>query len=192
MTGPKDLGQERMSDTRLAEKRSEGAPPETKRPRLSKRVLDELLSVTPAWICFTLLFSLLWLTKAVILRAHHLHVPSMSRVFLGSILVAKGLLLVDMIPFIRGLEKKPALLTAFWKTWFYFAALFFFQYLDTLFDRRHEGLAAGNRAFVHSLSLAFFWVLQLWIVISLFLFSAIRTLVHKLGRERSRELLIGR
>ena len=183
-----------MAGTRVAEKPPPGASPpvEIGGRRLWKRALEEVVSITPAWIFFTLLFSLLWLTQAAILREHRLHPVPPLRVLVGSILVAKGLLLIDMIPLFRELEKKPVLVAAFWKMWYYFVALFLLQYLDGLFDHRHQGWAAGNRAFLAGLSLPQFWVLQLWLVVSLFLFSAIRNLVHKLGRQRSRELLIGR
>jgi hypothetical protein len=155
-------------------------------------VREELVSLIPAWIFFCCLFSLLWLTQRSILREYHLHLVPPSRALIGSIIVAKALLLVDLIPVLKKLEERAVLIGAFWKTCFYFVVVFAFQYLDLLIERRHEGWAAGSRDFLRNLSGAPFWVLQLWLVISLFAFSAARSLLRKLGPQRSRELLIGR
>jgi hypothetical protein len=166
--------------------------PQTKGPRLRKRILEEVAKLIPAFFFFSFLFSLLWLTQTVILAEHHLHTLPPSRVLIGSVIVAKGLLLIDIIPVLKKLESRAVLVGAFWKTWCYFAVLMFFQYLEMLVDRRHEGWAAGSREFWRCLGEPAFWVLQLWLLISLFAFSATRSLVQKLGRQRFRELLIGR
>jgi hypothetical protein len=182
-----------MSGTTLKERASPAAPPpQTKGKRLKKRFLEEVASLIPAFFFFSFLFSLLWLTQTVILAEHHLHTLPPSRVLIGSVIVAKGLLLIDIIPVLKKLEARVVLVGAFWKTWCYFVVLIFFQYLETLFDRRHEGWAAGNRMFWLSVGEPAFWVLQLWLIVSLFAFSATRSLVQKLGRQRFRELLIGR
>jgi hypothetical protein len=183
-----------MPDTKvLSESRAQkAAPPERKGRRLWKRVQKELRSLVPAWVFFYVLFSLLRLTQTAVLTEHHITASPPSRVLIGSLIVAKSVLLVDLIPFLRRLESKPVVVAAAGKTVSYFLIVFIFEYLDLLVVHRREGLTAATRRFGSELTSSLFWVLQLWMFLLLFTYSATRALSRTFGAKRFREVLFGR
>jgi hypothetical protein len=127
-----------------------------------------------------------------ILKESHIHEMPPSRVFIGSIIVAKGILSVDLIPLVRRAEKYPLLGAAGLKALAYFMVIFLFEYTEELLESRHEGFAAASRQFGRTLWSGYFWVLQAWLFLTVFVYSATRELAHKLGPERFRELVFGR
>jgi hypothetical protein len=183
-----------MPGTHLAIEKQDvpGTPPRRKRNRLVEFVLEEARSLLPAWLFFLALFVLLRLTRMEILAEHHIRTFPPSRVLLGSIVVAKGILLVDLIPFIKTMERSSVLEAAALKTLSYYVIVFVFEAVDGIFELRREGFVPASLEFVRQLSTAGFWVIQVWLVLLLFAYSAARELSHKLGPRRFRELLIGK
>lgn len=156
------------------------------------RVVEEVRNVFPAWVFFLLAFFLLYLTQTVTLAEHHLPTLPPSRVWIGSFLVAKALLLVDVIPGIKKLDQRPVLVSALWKTLSYFVIVFLMQYLEELVALRGIGVRAASREFRDNLRSTPFWILQMWLVLLLFSFSMSRDLFRKLGRRQFQTLFLGR
>lgn len=168
-----------------------GEPPQGGMHRLRKVILEEVRILIPAWAFFFLMFLLLRVTRTEILRESHTREFPPSRVLIGSIVVAKGILSVDLIPFVKKVDKYPLLGAACLKALAYFVIVFLFEYVEAVLAFRHEGFAAGNRQFGRSLLTGYFWALQAWLVITVFVYSASRELARKLGPARFRELVFG-
>lgn len=178
-------------------------PPQTRSPEkpaprpspwrfLWNRARHEARSLLPAWIFFLLSLALIRLTQMAVLEEFGVNVVPDSKVLVGSLLVAKALLTVDNIRMFSRLEDRPVIVTALFKTFVYTIVVFFFEYCEVLFEFRKEGLAAGHADFVHRLGSLRTWVIQIWLVVLLFCFSAGRTLARRLGVRGFRHLLIGR
>jgi hypothetical protein len=166
-------------------------PPPGRVHRLARRLLEEARSLVPTWMFFCSLFYLLRLIRLEIARNQGWTLPH-SRVLLGSVVVAKGILAVDMIPFIRKVEKFPVFGAALLKTLAYYVIVFLFEFADGVFELRHQGMAAATREFGRSLLTSGFWVDQVWLVVLLFAYSATRELFHHLGPQKFREVFFGR
>lgn len=162
----------------------DSAPPEHQGRGFTGWILDELRELLPAWAFFLLLFSLLWFTEHVLLAEHHFRGRPPSRILIGSFIVAKGLLLADLIPVLKRLDRVAIVSAAGVKTLFYVIVVFLLQYVEVLFDLRHQGLMGASRTFGRILGTAEFWLLETWLVTSLFIFSATKELIQTLGRKR--------
>jgi hypothetical protein len=167
-------------------------PPPGRVHRIGRRLLEEGRSLVPAWLFFFSLFFLLRLMRTQIPKEQQGGTLPPSRVLLGSLLVAKGILLVDLIPFVKRLARFPVFGSASLKTLAYYLICFLFQYLDELLGLRHQGMAAATREFGRNLLRFGFWVDQVWLVVLLFGYSATRELFHHLGPTRFREVFFGR
>jgi hypothetical protein len=159
--------------------------------RFVKRLGLEARRLLPSWLFFYLSFSLLRLTQTAVLQQAGVSVLPPSRVLAGSLIVAKAIITVDAMKLFRRLDARPVLISAFFKTAIYTLVVFVFQYSEALFEFRFLGLTAASMEFGHRLGTLRFWVIQAWLVILLFLFSAVRALARKLGRHRFRRLLLG-
>lgn len=159
--------------------------------RLWKRLGREARRLLPAWLFFFLSFSLLRLTQTAVLQEFGVTVLPASKVLAGSLIVAKALMTVDAVKLFARFEGRPILITAICKTFLYMLVVFFFEYGDVIFEFRHQGFTAGSEEFARRLGSMRFWVIQVWLVVLLFLFSATRTLRQRLGRGRFRRLFVG-
>ena len=160
--------------------------------RFWRKLAVEAQRLLPAWLFFYLIFSLLRLTQTAVLQEFGVSVVPPSKVLAGSLIVAKAIITVDQLRLFRRLEERPVLISAPFKTAFYYLVVFFFQYSETLFEFRHLGLEAASLEFGHRLGSLRFWVIQVWLLILLFLFSAVRAFARKLGPHRFRRHMLGR
>jgi hypothetical protein len=143
-------------------------------------------------VFFFLSFSLLRLTQTAVLQAYGVTAMPPSRVWVGSLLVSKALITVDRLQYFARLDQRPIIVAALFRTFVYVLVVFFFEYSDALFSKRAEGVAAGSAEFARQLASFRFWIIQVWLVVLLFLFSVGRALARRLGRRRFRRLFIGR
>lgn len=159
---------------------------------MGQRLGREARRLLPSWLFFYLSFSLLRLTQTAVLQEFGVSVVPPSRVLAGSLIVAKAIITVDSLKMFRSLDARPVLIAAFFKTAIYYLLVFFFQYSETLFEFRLFGLEAASQEFAHRLSSLRFWVIQVWLVVLLFGFSAVRSMARKVGARRFRRHLLGR
>jgi len=171
---------------------TESPPPLSPGRRLLRVIGKEARELVPAWVFFGLMFSLLRWTQIAVLKQAHLRTFPAAHVLVGSLLVAKAVLVADLLPLLRRLEKESVLLGSLWKTLCYALIVFCFRYLEELVLGRHQGLARTTREFIGGMSTATFWVLQVWLVILLFMYSTARQLRIKLGPQRFRALWLER
>lgn len=159
--------------------------------RFWKKLGHEASRLLPAWLFFYLCFSLLRITQTAVLQEFGVSATPPSRVLAGSLIVAKAIITVDALRLFRRLDARPVLISAPFKTAFYYLVVFFFQYSETLFEFRHQGLEAASLEFGHRLGSLRFWVIQVWLLLLLFLFSSVRAFARKLGPHRFRHHLLG-
>ncbi len=162
------------------------------RVRLWKRAKHEVRRLFPAWLYFFLSFSLLRLTQTAVLQEFGVTAMPQSRVLMGSVLVAKALITVDQLKLFRRLNDRPVLVSALFRTYAYMLVVFFFEYSEVLFENRKQGFAAGSAEFAAQVASLRFWVIQIWVLVLLFVFSGARALVQRLGRRRFRQIFVGR
>jgi hypothetical protein len=146
----------------------------------------------PIWLFFFSSFSLLRLTQTSILEEYKIHTFPPSQVLVGSLIIAKIFLVADRLRFVNRFESRSVLVSALWKGWIYVGLAFLLEYAEDIFDLRHHGFAKANEEVVARLSHLRFWLLQVWLVLLLFGFIVHREFVRKMGRERFREVFLGR
>jgi len=175
------------------QKRAEGAsPPERRSRRLWKAIRHELRTLFPIWLFFFSSFYLLRLTHTAILEEYKIHTFPPSQVLVGSLIIAKVFLLADKLRFVKRCEDRPVVVSAYWKGWIYVGLVFLFEYAEDVFDLRHLGFAKANEAVVARFSTLRFWLMQVWLVILIVGFILHREFIRKIGRERFREVFLGR
>jgi hypothetical protein len=166
--------------------------PRSRWSRIWRRALLEGKSLLPTWLFFFVSFSLLRATQTVILQEFgpaSLMPP--SKVLVGSLIVAKGVRTVDALRLFARMKDQPVILAALFKSLVYFLVAFAFQYSEAVFQHRHLGLSEATGAFVERMSHLHFWLIQVWLLILLFVYSATRTLAQRLGRGRFKHLFFG-
>ncbi|TRW93076.1 hypothetical protein [Candidatus Methylobacter oryzae] len=151
-----------------------------------------LLMLPPA-LFFFLSFSLLKLTENLILREYGISMTSFAGAAIGALIIAKVVLVVDHLPFTTKFSGKPLLHNVIWKSGIYFAATFTFRYVEQMvsFLREYGDFTTANQHLLAGIVWPHFWLIQIWLVILLFIYCAVRELIRAIGTEEVMRLFLG-
>jgi len=153
-----------------------------------RTVLDwigkELRELMPPTLFFLATLHLLVFTRSIALR------EGISwQAFLGAtvaaLIIGKAVLIADALPWINRFPEKPLAYNVLWKTAIYLAIGFVLHYLEELFPLvRRYGLAEGNRHLLAEVHWPRFWLIQLWLLVLLLVYTTLRELIRVIGRRR--------
>lgn len=161
--------------------------------KIVQRVKQEFISVIPAAVFFFIAFQLLALTRALILRQYDIEIWDFFAAAVGALIVAKVIMVVDLLPFVNRFPDKPLVYNVTWKATIYFIAACFARYIEHLFYfvREYGDFAAANRHLFDDFIWSRFWLVQIWLLVLLLIYCVIKELVRVFGRDQLREVFIG-
>src|SRR5262245_63926472 len=90
----------------------------------------ELREAIPPAIFFLVTFHIVLLDRALMLKEYGLRLSSIAGATVGALLVAKVVLVADMLPVINRFPEKPLVYNVLWKTAIYFVASMIVHYLE--------------------------------------------------------------
>ena len=157
------------------------------------KVKHELHEVIPPTIFFFVSFHIIALERALMVREYGLRLSATAGATVAALLVAKVVLIADMLPVINRFPEKPLIYNVVWKTAIYVVASMFVHYLEHLIPVwwRVGGLGAANEQLWREIGWPHFWAIQLLLVVLIFLYCLSRELIHVIGRDRVRKILFG-
>src|SRR5215510_6508515 len=154
----------------------------------------ELHEVIPPTIFFLISFHIVVIDRRLMLRQYGLPLTSVVSATVAALLFAKVVLLTDMLPFVNRFPDKPLMYNVAWKTAIYVTAALIVHYLEHLVPIWwHVGdLRAANDQLLAEIVWPHFWAVQLWLIVLLFVYCALRELVRAIGREKVVEMFFRR
>lgn len=160
---------------------------------LAEGIKRELLELVPPTIFFLVAFHLLTVTRALMLQQYGVHVSALAGATIGALLVAKVVLLADLLPAVNRFPQKPLIYNVVWKTTIYVVGAFLVHYLEHLVPVwwREGSLVAANRRLAAEVVWPHFWVVQIWMGVLLFVYCTVREFVHALGAQKVKAMFFG-
>jgi len=155
--------------------------------------MKEVHEVIPPTIFFLIAFHILALFRALMLRQYGVEVSAVAGATVAALVVAKVVLLADLLPFVNQFPEKPLIYNVVWKTAIYVVAALIVHYLEHLVPLwwRAGDLSAANRQLLDEIVWPHFWAIQLWIIVLMFLYCSLRELVRALGADEVRRMFFG-
>ena len=156
-------------------------------------LVREFREVIPPAIFFLIGFHMLALTRSLMLREYGVHAAAAAGATVGALLVAKVVLIADSLPVINRFPERPLVYNVAWKTTIYVLAALVVHYLEHLVPLwwRLGDLGAANHRLLGEIVWPHFWVVQLWLVVLLFMYCAMRELIRAIGPREVRRMFFG-
>lgn len=154
--------------------------------KLGHKLKHELRELAPVMLFFFIAFQLLALTQSLMLKEYGIQAGTFLAATIMALVVAKVVVLTDLLPMVNRFPQKPLVYNVVWKTAIYFIASLGVRYAEHLveFWRKSASFAIANRRILAEIVWPHFWAVQLWLLILLLVYCAVRELIRALGKER--------
>jgi len=157
------------------------------------RIRKVFLELLPAFFFFLLMFHMLIVSRALVLKQYGIVVPASAMATIGSLIMAKAALITDRLPFLNLYPRKPLIYTVVVKTLSFSAITIIFFLLEAFF---HLGVKTGGFSGAWdrmSLEINWqaFWLREAWIFILIFFYCAAIELARVIGADRVKKIFFG-
>ena len=161
--------------------------------KLTEKLKEEFLALLPPAIFFFVALHLVAFVRVLMLEGTGISVATSVSVTLAALIIAKAVLLADLLPFINRYPHKPLLYNIAWKTVIYMLAASLIHYAERLyeFSRKAGGIVAGNEKLLAEMVWPHFWAIEIFLFVLILMYCTMRELIRVIGRERTREIFIG-
>ncbi|PYN90300.1 MAG: hypothetical protein DMD87_02055 [Candidatus Rokuibacteriota bacterium] len=156
------------------------------------KIKHEIHEVIPPTVFFLISFYIIVLNRALMAKEFGLQATSFAAATVGALLVAKVVVIADMLPAVNRFPEKPLIYNVVWKTAIYVGASLLAHYLEHLVPLWWRlGFSAANEQLWSELVWAHFWAIQLWLAVLVFIYCTARELIHVIGRDRFVKIFFG-
>jgi hypothetical protein len=161
--------------------------------RIVTKLKHEFSQVIFTAIFFFITFQLIAYTRDLYLQQHGIHVNSLVAAAISALVIAKVVVVVNILPFMNRFPDKPLIYNILWKTWIYILAALVVRYVGSIFPHVMEtrDFVQANNNLLDAFIWPRFWAMQIWLSVLFFIYVALRELVRVLGRERVTRMFFG-
>ena len=160
--------------------------------RILAFVAREAREVMPPTLLFLFLFHMIALTRAVALGDYSSSALRATTATVGALIVGKAILVVEALPLSRRFSSMRAL-QVLWKTLLFGTVALLFRCVEEIVPllSKHGELLAATRAMPREIFQPIFWVLAVWLLGGLLLYSLASELARAMGSEKVKAILFG-
>lgn len=158
-----------------------------------EKLWEELRKLLPPTIYFFVSMHLVVLVRNLLVDGTNISlVPSLT-VTVGALILAKAVLLADLLPFINRFPGKPMIYNIAWKAVIYTGLAGGLHYLEQLIDiwGEADGFVAANHALLEQMVWAHFWAVQIFLLMLVANYCVFVEFVRVLGADKVRSMVMG-
>ena len=163
------------------------------KPSLSVKLKEEIEAMIPPAIFFFVALHVVALVRVLLLKGTGIAVGTSVSVTIAALIIAKAVLIADLLPFINRYPHKPLTYNIAWKSTIYFFVALLFHYMEHLVDywREAGGFIAGNEKLLAEIVWPHFWGIQILLVVLILMYGTARELVRAIGKDKLRQIFLG-
>lgn len=155
---------------------------------------EEIIEVILPAIFFFIAFHIITITRALMLEQYGIKVTTVASAAISALVVAKVVLIADMLPFINRFPGKPLIYNTVWKTFIYILAALLVRFLEHWLPLlwKHASVGEATRHLWQQVQWPHFWAIHMWLLVLFFVYCGFRELVRALGSREVIDLLFRR
>src|SRR5215813_806598 len=140
------------------------------------KIKEEFRKILVIAVFFSIGFCLIHLSDRLLIQGTGIELPSITRAIIGGLIVAKVLLIVDVLPFVNAFPHKSVAYNIGWKSSIYVIAAIIFLYIDPFVKNliRGAGLFPSHLRAWHELLTPRTWATVIWVGMLLVAFVTLR------------------
>jgi hypothetical protein len=160
--------------------------------KLSEKVKEEFMAMLSPAIFFMITLQLVAVIRVLMLKGTEIATTSPLQVTIAALILAKAVLIADLMPFINLYPHKPLIYNVVWKTAIYLLIATLIHYAERLveFWKEAGGFAAANERMLAEIVWPHFWAVQILLLVLILFYSTIRELVRVIGRDKVLEMFV--
>ncbi|HEX5093807.1 MAG TPA: hypothetical protein VFV84_14055 [Burkholderiales bacterium] len=160
---------------------------------LTEKLEEEMRALVPPAIFFLVALHLVAFVRVLMLEGTGISARTSVSVTLAALILAKAVLVADLLPFINRYPHKPLVYNIAWKTLLYMGVAGLIHYAERLFDfaRQAGGIVAGNEKLLAEMVWPHFWAVEIFLFVVILMYCTMRELVRVIGKERTQEIFFG-
>ncbi len=161
--------------------------------KFTAKIKEEFLELLPPTFFFFIALHLVAFIHALMTRQSGIDLPTSATVTVGALIVAKSVLLADLLPFINRYPGKPLLWNVVWKTTVYFLVAGMIHYLERLYDfwKEAPGFAAANQKMLAEMVWPHFWAIQIMLAVLILMYCVMSEFSRAMGRGKLKAMFVG-
>ncbi len=160
---------------------------------IGPRIKHELKEAIPPFLFFFVAFHLLAMLRALMQQEYGIQAGTVMNATIGALIVAKVVLLADLLPIVNRFPDKPLIYNIVWKTLIYQAAAIVVAYLERLWDAYGEtaSFAAANAHMVEAVVWPHFWAVQILMLVLFLQYTTLREFGRAVGGKKLKTMFLG-
>ena len=161
--------------------------------KFAAKIKAELEELLPPTIFFFVVLHLVAILRVLMLEGTGIALGTSVSITVAALILAKAVLIADLLPFINRYPDKPLAYNVAWKTAIYVLIAMLLHYLERLVDfwREAGGLVAGNQKLIAEIVWPHFWAIQILLVVLILMYCTMREVIREIGADQVRKMFFG-
>jgi len=157
------------------------------------KVKEEVRKILVVALFFSTGFCLIHVCTLLFSEGSDLQIASITKGLVGGFIVAKVLLMMDLLPFVNAFPSRPLVNNVVWKSSLYVAGGVIFLYIEPFLKNVFKG-AGLYSAHLHAweeLMLPRTWATVIFLAMLMVVFVAFQELSRVIGKDRMKHMFFG-
>ena len=162
-------------------------------PGLVAKAKEEFRKILVIALFFSAGFCLIHVSNRLLTEGSQVELASLTRAIFGGLIVAKVLLIVDILPFVDAFPGRPLVRNIAWKSSLYVAASVIFLYIEPFLKNLFKGaglFVSQSRAWEEVMR-PHTWATVIWVAMLMAVFVTLKELSRVLGKDQLKYMFFG-